>query len=282
MGVSTSKKHMSLTLSNHHELHHTPPRCDAEWLSILGVMVMNTTQRQAIDWIEQTIHDHKAETASVYFVNAHTLNLAADDPTYRQVLNSSDFILADGTGVRWAAKLQGVSLRENMNGTDFVPALLRSNAQCGHSYFLLGGDEKTIAKAAEYARKTFPGWNLAGCHHGFLSDTTATASAIEQINAAHPDVLLVGMGNPVQEQWIDCFRHQLDVRVCMGVGGLFDFWASNVQRAPKWLRKLGHEWLWRLYQQPVQKARRYLVGNPLFLARVLREQWNSRKNGKRS
>lgn len=66
----------------------------------------------------------------------------------------------------------------------------------------------------------------------------------------------------------------------MGIGGLFDYWAGNVSRAPQWLRNLGHEWIWRLYQQPRDKMQRYLVGNPLFLARIIREHLSKRKTGK--
>jgi len=137
---------------------------------------------------------------------------------------------------------------------------------------MLGSDAETITAAADYARKKFPGWTLAGCHHGFLGNESVEAAAIAAINAARPDVLLVGMGNPLQEKWIRRNLSRLDVPVCMGIGGLFDYWAGNVSRAPAWLRRLGHEWLWRLFQQPKLKARRYLVGNPLFLARVLRER----------
>ncbi len=122
----------------------------------------------------------------------------------------------------------------------------------------------------------FPGWVHAGYHHGYLTTPEVTARAIRQINRARPHVLLVGMGNPAQERWIHAHRHELDVPVCMGIGGLFDYWAGNVSRAPQWLRNLGHEWLWRLGQQPGEKAKRYLVGNPLFLMRILHETWLSR------
>lgn len=238
--------------------------------------------------LEEVVRRRDSRTAGVFLVNAHTLNLAAADPTYRDVLNAADFVFADGTGVRWAARLQGVRVLDNLVGTDLVPALFRATAGRGYSYFLLGADEQTIAVAADYARREFPGWMQAGCHHGYLTDNTPARSdqtnlnsrrltaageaAIEKINAARPDVLLVGMGNPVQEQWIHDHLPRLSVPVCMGIGGLFDYWAGNVSRAPPWLRRFGHEWLWRLYQQPALKARRYLIGNPLFLARVLRER----------
>ena len=134
---------------------------------------------------------------------------------------------------------------------------------------------QAIPVAADVARRTFPGWNQAGFHHGYLTDEAILATAIDRINAAGADVLLIGMGNPLQEQWIHRHRHKLNVPVCMGIGGLFDFWAGNVSRAPECLRRFGHEWLWRLYQQPALKARRYLLGNPLFLSRVLRERCRS-------
>ncbi len=240
--------------------------------TVLGVRIHNVTRRQAIELLEQAIRRRDGRPVSVFFVNAHTLNLAAADPSYREVLNAADFVFADGTGVRWAARLQGVRILENMVGTDFTPALLQATASYGHSYFMLGADAQTIAAAADYARREFPGWTQAGCHHGYLADDAVTSAAIERINAVRPDVLLVGMGNPLQERWIHEHLPRLDVPVCMGIGGLFDYWANNVSRAPQWLRRLGHEWLWRLYQQPALKARRYLIGNPLFLARVLRER----------
>ncbi|MEN6459142.1 MAG: WecB/TagA/CpsF family glycosyltransferase [Thermoguttaceae bacterium] len=239
---------------------------------MLGVRIDNLTRAEAIQRLEEVIGGGERQTRSVFFVNAHTLNLAASDPGYLAAINRGDFVFADGTGVRWAARLQGVRVAENLVGTDFVPALFQTTAGRGHSYFMLGADAATVAAAGDYAQRNFPGWTLVGCHHGYLTDAAATSAAIEQINAARPDVLLVGMGNPVQEFWIGRHQSRLQVPVCLGIGGLFDYWAGNVRRAPAWLRRAGHEWLWRLFQQPRLKAQRYLVGNPLFLARVLRER----------
>jgi N-acetylglucosaminyldiphosphoundecaprenol N-acetyl-beta-D-mannosaminyltransferase len=240
---------------------------------ILGVTITDVTRRRAAELVEQMIRGYDGRTQSVFFVNAHTLNLAAADGQYRQVLNSADQVFGDGTGIRWAARIQGRPVADNVNGTDLTPELLRATAGRGYRYFLLGGDGQTIRRAAAYAARQFPGWNQVGLHHGYLGDGRLSAEVVRRINQARPDLLLVGMGNPIQERWIHGHRHELKVPVCMAVGGLFDFWAENVSRAPKWLRRLGHEWLWRLRQQPRDKARRYLVGNPLFLVRVLRERW---------
>ena len=92
--------------------------------------------------------------------------------------------------------------------------------------------QPAIARAAATAQRTFPGWIAAGFHHGYLFDRHSTADVVRQINDARPDVLLVGMGNPLQETWIHQHRQELEVPLCIGVGGLFSYWAGNLRRAP--------------------------------------------------
>ena len=233
---------------------------------ILGVEMTDVTRTRAVQLVREMIEGYDGSARSVFFVNAHTLNLAAADARYREVLNAGSHVFGDGTGVRWAARMKGVRLRGNLNGTDLVPELLASTP--GRRYFLLGADGETIRRAAAVAAMRFPNWTEVGFHHGFFDAASLCDEVIPRINAAGPDLLLVGMGNPRQECWIHEHLEQLRVPVCMGVGGLFDFWAGNVSRAPRWLRRLGHEWLWRFFQQPTDKAWRYLVGNPLFLLRA--------------
>jgi N-acetylglucosaminyldiphosphoundecaprenol N-acetyl-beta-D-mannosaminyltransferase len=271
-----------------------PPSADRR-LCVLGVEITDVTRHRAIELLEEMIwryhgRDQRFASATtpakrcpvgargVFFVNAHTLNLAAADPEYRAVLRGAAYVFGDGTGVRWAGYLQGLRVQDNLAGTDFVPQLFRETANRGYRYFLLGSDRQTIRRAAVYAAETFPGWGQAGYHHGYLTTADLTARVIRQINRARPDVLLVGMGNPTQERWIHHHQHLLRLPVCMGIGGLFDYWAGNVTRAPQWLRSLGHEWVWRLWQQPADKAKRYLVGNPRFLMRIL---WDASINRRR-
>ena len=177
------------------------------------------------------LRDGRART--VYFVNAHTLNLAAADAAYRDVLNAADCVFGDGTGVRWAARLQGVRLQDNVNGTDLVPQLFRAAAGRGYRCFLLGADERTTPPGRRLRREALPGWTVAGHHHGYLADANSDREVLRRIAAARPDVLLVGMGNPLQEQWIHEHRDELEVPLVAGVGGLLNFWAGNVRRAPR-------------------------------------------------
>ncbi|MDZ4818890.1 MAG: WecB/TagA/CpsF family glycosyltransferase [Planctomycetota bacterium] len=237
-------------------------------ISLFGVHVDNIDMRAALDLLEQAISGPRTSSKGIYFVNASTLNLASEHPEYRELLNRGFRVFGDGTGVRWAARWQGKPMKANLNGTDLVPELFERTAGQGYRYYLLGATDETIQRAAANAQRRFPGWNLVGWHHGYV-DAQSSPQVIEQINAAQPHLLLVGMGNPLQENWIDRYLPELDVPLCMGTGGLFDHWAGNLRRASRLVRYAGYEWLQLLLQQP-HKWRRYLLGNPLFLWRMVK------------
>jgi len=232
---------------------------------ILGVHIVNASQDAAVSQIELWLRN-RARARSIFIANAHTLNLSASSADYRQTLNSADRVYADGTGVRWAARLRGVRIKDNLVGTDLVPRVFKDLGGHGFRYFLLGARPQSIAAAAAYCTEHFPGWTLAGYSDGYVAGER-TNEVIRQINESGAHLLLVGMGNPLQEQWIARHCDALQVPVCIGVGGLFDHWSGNLKRAPEWVRRQGFEWLQILVQQP-HKWRRYLLGNPLFLARI--------------
>lgn len=238
-------------------------------VSILGVPVTDVTLDDALALLDAMIAADPPRSHSVYYVNAHTLNVACDDASFHKVLLAADRVFGDGTGVRWATRvLHHKKLRDNVNGTDLVPRFFATRAGRGHRYYLLGNTPERIERAAAFAQRSFPGWTLAGYHHGYLKPEDH-AGVIETINQAKPQMLLVGMGNPMQERWIDQHLHALRVPICMGIGGLFDYWSGDLDRAPAWVRGIGYEWAHLLVRQPF-KARRYLIGNPKFLLRVAR------------
>lgn len=244
----------------------TSDAAEARRVTLLGVNVTDVTRQMAIEMMDGMLRAADRRCRSMFFVNAHTLNLAVDQPAFRDLLNRADLVVNDGTGARWAARQRGIELRDNLNGTDLIPDFLRATAGRGYRYYLLGATEHTIACAAQTAERDFPGWTLAGFHDGFLPAETVD-SVIDEINAADVDLLLVGMGNPLQEQWIKRYQSRLRVPLAVGVGGLFDFWAGKPPRAPLWVRRAGCEWLHKLLNQP-HKWRRYLLGNPRFLYRM--------------
>ncbi len=236
---------------------------------ILGVEIKNCSTQEAIHDFINFFNVWPVRSHGIYIVNAHTLNLVYENSNYRNVIVSGDIVLADGTGVRWAARMRGVLMKDNLVGTDLIPQLFARTSGRGYRYFLLGSTEETIRQAADYSVATHPGWTMAGFHHGYLNADN-TEQVITAINGSNAQLLLVGMGNPIQELWIHDHLHELRVPVCIGVGGLFDHWGGNLKRASPWVRRLGYEWLQILLQQP-NKWKRYILGNPKYLVRIVRE-----------
>jgi N-acetylglucosaminyldiphosphoundecaprenol N-acetyl-beta-D-mannosaminyltransferase len=250
---------------------HVPPALPT--VTLLGVRLTNADNREAVSLIASWI-EARARARALFIANAHTLNLAWEDPEYRCVLNAGDAVFGDGTGVRLAARLRGVRMRDNLVGTDLVPLFLHTYRQRGYRYFLLGGAPGTAARAAARLRRDLPDIQVVGEHHGYF-DAAGARRVIGAINAAEPDVLLVAMGNPRQERWIHDNLAALRVPVSVGVGGLFDHWAGNLRRASATVRRLGMEWVQLLIQQP-HKWRRYINGNPKFVVRAILDV---RRNG---
>lgn len=227
---------------------------------VLGLRIDNLYTREAISRILAP------GQKNIAFLNAHCANVAKQDDQYAAAMDRADIVLSDGVGVEMAASLDGTYIRENLNGTDFVPKLLNAAAKRGRSVFLLGGKPGTAERAAETLIRKIPGLKIAGTRDGY--EGAEDSAAVNDINASGADILLVAMGVPMQELWIDRNAAQLQTQANLAVGGLFDFLAGNVARAPKVVRKLRSEWVWRLAMEPRRMAKRYLVGNITFLARA--------------
>lgn len=237
-------------------------------LHLQGIRLDNLSMSEALSCIEQALA--AGQPTRIAFANADCLNLAAGNAAYRQHLAGMDRVFIDGVGMRIAARLLGQSVRANVNGTDLFPLLCASLARQGKRLYLLGGRPGVAAQAATWARRNFPGLRVAGISHGYYP-ASEEAMLANEIHDSRADVLLVGLGAPHQEAWITRHMAACGATVAMGVGGLFDFYGGRVPRAPFWMRRLGLEWVFRLYQEPARLWRRYLLGNPSFLCRACRE-----------
>lgn len=233
--------------------------------NVFGVRIDNFTMDKTLSSIARDVYNDAG--TSYLFANAHTLNQAYSDADYRRILNNADYVLPDGSGIEVACRRMGVRREGNINGTDLLPLLCSQMEDKNQRLFMLGGEPGIADKAMKNMQKRVPGLVSAGCHHGFF-DQSDCAELIKQINNSGADVLLVGLGQPIQEQWLSAHRDQIDIPVAMAVGGLFDFYAEKVSRAPLWLRELGMEWVWRLKEEPSRMWKRYIIGNPLFLMRL--------------
>jgi N-acetylglucosaminyldiphosphoundecaprenol N-acetyl-beta-D-mannosaminyltransferase len=206
----------------------------------------------------------------VMYVNAHVLNKSREDPALRAALEGADLVYCDGYGVRLAAKALDVEIPHRMTGADWIWDLAALCEQRGASVYLLGCEPGVASLAAQRLRRAHPRLSVVGAHHGYIqTGSPHDERVIEDINARRPDLLLVGMGTPKQEVWVQRSMERLDVGVAWTVGALFDFVSGRVPRAPATLADNGLEWIFRLAIEPQRMWRRYLVGNPVFLSRVL-------------
>lgn len=237
------------------------------WPEVFGLTFMDTPLEVAADqliaWARTTCR------IRVAFINAHSLNVSVDDQTLRHALLEADILFADGAGMLLASLMQGRRLRYNVNGTDLFPHLASRAAAAGVSIALLGGAPGVADRCVESLRRTHPQLRIAYSHDGYF-DGAADAAIVDEINASGASILLVALGVPLQEQWIREHDDRLRTPVVIGVGALFDFVSGSVPRAPSTLRALKCEWLYRLAIEPRRLFRRYLFGNPVFVARALR------------
>ena len=240
-------------------------------VTVLGVRVDVFTLPGLVDAVVRSARD--SHRCTVFYANIHVLNTAYGDPDLRRILNQADIVYCDGAGVRLGARLLGHRLPERMTGADWIEPLCAVCAEKGVSLYFLGARSGVAAEAAARLQARHPGLRIVGAHHGYLADPAVCAGAIAAINAARPDILLVGMGTPLQEKWIAAHREELDVPVVWAVGALFDFVAGVQPRGPRWMLDHGLEWLSRLISDPRRLWRRYILGNPLFILRVLRHRF---------
>jgi exopolysaccharide biosynthesis WecB/TagA/CpsF family protein len=256
-----------------HEAIHAgtlgPMNEDLPSIEILGIPIACIDASEALMEIERL--EKRQSPALVAYVNAHSINLATKNPSYRDILTGSDLNLNDGSGVALAARIQGRRFKENLNGSDFNGDILRLASRLGWSVYLLGAAEGVAERAARRLRTQIEDLNIVGTHSGYWHESAANDVAAA-IRASGADLVMVAMGNPRQEEWLAAHLASTGARVGVGVGAYFDFAAGTVPRAPAWMNRIGVEWMWRLAQEPRRLWRRYIVGNPLFLARVVKSR----------
>lgn len=222
----------------------------------------------AIDTISVSMR--RQEPILVTFSNAHTVNIARNDSELRKSLEMA-LVLNDGAGLDLASQiLYGEPFPENLNGTDFCPKLLEAAGSDARVY-LLGGEAGIAEKAAAEICLRYPYVTVVGSRNGYF-DPKESEQILEEVLAAGANLLLVGMGQPRQEIWAaQHFASFPGAVIC--VGALLDFLAGKFPRAPMLIRKMRLEWAFRLFKEPRRLARRYLIGNFLFVATTLTQKF---------
>ena len=210
--------------------------------------------------------------------NAHCLNLCYEDPALRAFFNGAEVVFCDGAGVMLAARILGGRIPERITYADWAWQLAAFAAVEGFSLFFLGARPGVAQAAARRLRERHPGLEISGVHHGYFDHSAGSPESeavVEEINAAAPDILLVGLGMPLQEYWLLENWRRLDAGVALTGGAVFDYVSGRLNRGPRLLTDNGFEWLARLLVEPHRLWRRYLIGNPLFLLRVAKQRLGS-------
>lgn len=250
-------------------------------VDIIGIPIHSVDFEGALLTVNEIIQGNDAHYAVT--VNPEMILCSARDADFFSLLQHSALNTADGIGILWAAYFLNLppkkgrwqrlnqlffslikvicrhpalfkALPERVTGSDLLPSLIQGSQQKGWRVFFLGAAEGIAEKAAENLKKHFPQSSIVGTYAG--SPKKETPSIIRLINEAKPDLLLVAYGSPEQEKWIQSHLKELKtVKLAMGVGGAFDFYADKIIRSPRWMRQAGLEWLWRLFIQPSRFSR---------------------------
>lgn len=242
---------------------------------ILGVRVKVSTQAGEVERLDSALD--AGERLNVAFANSHTLRVAHRFPDYRRILQGFH-VLNDGIGVDIASRIKfGQKFPENLNGTDFVPHYLASSRHHLRIY-LLGARTDVVELAAGKLQERNPRHRIVGYRSGYFNKDE-TPVICEEIRRAGADLLLVGMGNPLQERWIVEHGASTDAKLLFGVGALFDFTSGVIPRAPIWMRRMRCEWIFRLILEPRRLAQRYIIDNGAFLKDVILDRTSKSEAG---
>lgn len=221
-------------------------------VNILGVWVDMVNIPRAVDKIMQFFDDdglHK-----VYTPNSEIIMAAYKDDNFRDILNDAELLTADGIGVVYASKILGKPITERAAGYDILCEVLERIKGTSRSVFLFGGKPGVAELAEEKLKERFPGIVIAGTRNGYFKPEEEE-DIVSQINSSGAELLLVCLGAPKQELWINKYKDKLNVKVAMGVGGSLDVFAGTALRAPVFYCKHGLEWFYRLMKQPSRAGR---------------------------
>jgi beta-1,4-glucosyltransferase len=229
-------------------------------LLIADFPVRDTTQKELASFLLTSLRNK--EKVALFFANTNFIVKCRG--SLERMRDRSVAIVNDGIGMDLAATFfHGRRFKENLNGTDFTPYLFRYSTTPLRVY-MIGGKPEVLAKASEHVHQRLS-QRVVGICDGY-DGIKNTPDHIQHINQAKPDVILVALGNPIQEEWILDHQQSLDASVVIGVGALFDFWAGDKSRAPKLIQKLRLEWLYRLALEPKRLMRRYTIDILVFFS----------------
>lgn len=239
---------------------------------MLGTEVSSLDMKETVDLITGWTEDGSRSLKHVVTANAEIIYSSYRDGEFRKVMEKAALITPDGAGVILAGRLLGKTFPQKVSGVELAAELFGTSFEKEISFYFLGGGPGIAELAAENLVKRYPRLKIAGIRDGYFSPEEE-GDIVRQINESGADVLLVALGSPKQDYWIDRYRNRLTASVAIGVGGSLDIYAGIRKRAPRWMCNAGLEWLYRLLKEPHRFFRMFAL--PAFILAVLREKFRS-------
>lgn len=229
-------------------------------IQFLNTFVNNCTMEECIIEIERLIAEDKK--SYVVPVNVDVIVKAEKNERLKKIIDNADIVLVDGKPLIWIAKKHKKPITEKVSGSDLVPELCKIAEEKGYSVYILGGKKGVAAAAGRKLEQKFSNIKIAGTYEpefGFEKNEEECRRIIDEINAAKPDILLVCLGCPKQEQFVYDNIDKYSAKVSICAGATVDFLAGRVKRAPKWMRNHGLEWFYRFLHEPFRLFKRYFI-----------------------
>jgi N-acetylglucosaminyldiphosphoundecaprenol N-acetyl-beta-D-mannosaminyltransferase len=251
---------------------------EIEKVNVLGVGISVLDQDRAREFLFDAVRNGKRGYVTI--TNVHSVSEAQRDPELRRILNNALLATPDGVPLVWMGRLQGHRSIRRVYGPDLVLNLCDHSRSSGFSHFFFGGKPGVAEELANVLQARFPGLRVAGTFSppfGPLNREKRDALA-KKVGETRPDFFWVGIGMPKQEKFMaDYISILTEAKIFIGVGAAFDFFTGRVRQAPRWMMRIGLEWLFRLFQEPTRLWRRYLIYNPLFIIRAAGQLLGLRK-----
>lgn len=240
---------------------------DTGKFEIFGLRINRMTYESFLSIISEAIE--KKEKKFIAYANAHTLNMMYEDTEFKKLFLNFDIIHPDGIGIYMASRFlygeKGLDYR--ITGSDFYELLIKVSIKKKWSYFFFGHDNETL----ECIKKNHPELIIKGVNEGYHFDST---EVLGKINNSDADILIVGLSSPRQEIWMSENKKEIKAKIVIAVGDGIKVFAGNKTRGPEIFRKAGLEWFFRFLGNPSSNFKKYIIGNPLFVFRVIKKRLN--------
>ena len=241
-----------------------------ENVKLLGVNISNIDSTTLNELINHSIKSN--EKRLFLHVNVYAINLANKFPWFKDLLNKAHIVFCDGDGVRLGSRIQGKKIKEKITYNRWIWDFAAFSQKNGISWFLVGSQEGIIESAVIKLNKLYPKLKISGHRNGYFYNIQQYNELFKEMHNTKPDVLILGMGMPIQETFLKEHYDDLTFNVALTGGAVFDYISGKAKMTPNVFYKLKLEWFYRFLNDPVRLFNRYFIGNPKFFVRILLEK----------